>query len=56
VGHPETPSATLAKDQLTQLRLEQVIRVASMFEERKEDLPVFLATDERRRKLASYLR
>jgi two-component system, NtrC family, sensor kinase len=49
-------SATLAKDRLTHLRLEQVTRVASMFEERKEDLPVFLTTDERGRKLTPYLR
>jgi two-component system NtrC family sensor kinase len=49
-------SVTLAKDRLTQLRLEQVTRVASMFEERKEDLPVFLTMDERGRKLTPYLR
>jgi two-component system, NtrC family, sensor kinase len=48
-------SVTLAKNQLTQLRLEQVTRVASMFQERKADLSVFLTTDERGRKLTPYL-
>ncbi len=48
-------AVTLAKEQLQQLRVEQVSRVASMFEERKEDLPVFLTTDERGRRLTPYL-
>jgi signal transduction histidine kinase len=48
-------SATLARSQLQKLRLEQVARVAAMFEERKADLPVFLTTDERGRKLPPYL-
>jgi two-component system NtrC family sensor kinase len=48
-------SVTLARERLARLRLEQVARVASMFEERKEDLPAFLTTDERGRKLPPYL-
>jgi signal transduction histidine kinase len=49
-------SVSLAREQLSKLRLEQVARVASMFEERKADLPVFLTQDERGRKVPPYLR
>jgi two-component system NtrC family sensor kinase len=48
-------SVTLAKERLEKMRLEQVSRVASMFEEHKEELPVFLTTDERGRRLTPYL-
>jgi signal transduction histidine kinase len=49
-------AASLAKERLGTLRLEQVGKVATLLEERKEDLLSFLTTDERGGKLTLYLR
>ncbi len=48
-------SVTVAKERLLKLRLEQVARVASMFQEHKDELATFLTSDERGRKLPPYL-
>ncbi len=49
-------AARLAKERLGRLRLENVGRVASLLEERKDDLAVFLTQEERGRSVPSYLK
>ena len=48
-------SATLAKERLAGLRLEQVGKVAAMLEEHQADLPTFLTQDERGRCVTPFL-
>ena len=48
-------SASLAKERLRKLRLEQVAQVAALVQKHKEELPVFLSANERGRMLAPYL-
>ncbi|HEX8437097.1 HAMP domain-containing protein, partial [Archangium sp.] len=48
-------SAQVAKERVTDMRLENVGRVANMLQERQGDLPTFLSQDERGRHLMPFL-